>query len=122
MPWEAIFHDDFGEEFDRLEIAVQGELLAMAKLLAACGPGLRRPHADTLNGSRYPNMKELRFEAAGGVRRVACAFDPQRRAILPVGGDKSGGSGRLFYKALIRKADLRYRDHLEQPKGRSPCP
>lgn len=117
MPWDVIFHDDFDEEFDKLEIAVQDELLAMAKLLAACGPGLRRPHADTLNGSRYPNMKELRFEAAGGVWRVAYAFDPQRQAILLVGGDKSGGSERRFYKALIRKADLRYRDHLEQLKG-----
>jgi hypothetical protein len=37
-------------------------------------------------------MKELRFDAADGVWRVAFAFDPNRRAILLAAGDKSGGS------------------------------
>ena len=35
-------------------------------------------------------MKELRFDAADGVWRVAFAFDPRRHAILLVAGDKSG--------------------------------
>jgi DNA-binding XRE family transcriptional regulator len=35
---------------------------------------------DTLEGSRHANLEELRFNAAGGVRRVAFAFDPARRA------------------------------------------
>ncbi len=37
-------------------------------------------------------MKELRFEAENGEWRVAFAFDPKRRAILLVAGDKSGVS------------------------------
>jgi hypothetical protein len=49
---------------------------------------------DTLNGSRHANMKELRFSAADGEWRVAFAFDPKRKAILLVAGDKSGGSGK----------------------------
>ena len=57
-------------------------------------------------------MKELRFGAAGGQWRVAFAFDPIRRAMLPVAGDKSGGSGRRFYRALITKADERFDRHL----------
>ena len=48
-------------------------------------------------------MKELRFDAADGVWRVAFAFDPKPRAILLVAGDKSGGSERRFHKALVRK-------------------
>jgi len=48
---------------------------------------------DTLKGSRYANMKELRFSAADGEWRVAFAFDPRRAAILLVAGDKSGGAG-----------------------------
>jgi hypothetical protein len=51
---------------------------------------------DTLKGSIYPNMKELRFDADGGVWRVAFAFDPRRRAVLLVAGDKSGGGERRF--------------------------
>lgn len=42
----------------------------------------------------------------------AFAFDPRRRAILLVCGDKSGGSEKRFYRQLIRKADDRFDDHL----------
>ena len=45
-------------------------------------------------GSRHANMKELRFDADDGVWRVAFAFDPKRKAILLVAGDKSGGTWR----------------------------
>jgi hypothetical protein len=38
---------------------------------------------------------------------VAFAFDPRRKAILLVVGDKSGGSEKRFYRELIRKADDR---------------
>ncbi len=37
-------------------------------------------------------MKELRFDAADGVWRVAFAFGIRRKAILLVAGDKSGVS------------------------------
>ena len=57
-------------------------------------------------------MKEMRFSAVGGEWRVAFAFDPVRRATLLVAGDKSGGSGRRFYRELIRKADERLDRHL----------
>lgn len=61
-------------------------------------------------------MKELRFDAAGGVWRVAFAFDPNRNAILLVSGDKSGGSEKRFYRQLIEKADLRLDAHLARAK------
>jgi hypothetical protein len=61
-------------------------------------------------------MKELRFEADNGVWRVAFAFDPKRRAILLVAGDKSGvGEGR-FYRNPIAKADERFDGHLLRTK------
>jgi hypothetical protein len=61
-------------------------------------------------------MKELRFDAADGVWRVAFAFDPKRKAVLLVAGDKSGGSQRRFYKQLISKADERFDAHLARVK------
>jgi hypothetical protein len=61
-------------------------------------------------------MKELRFEAANGVWRVAFAFDPNRKAILLVAGDKSGVSGKRFYRQLIDKADARFDAHLAKVK------
>jgi hypothetical protein len=77
-------------------------------LLERLGPRLGRPRVDT--GSRHANLKELRFDASGGVWRVAFAFDPQRKAILLVAADKSGGAERRFYKNLIAKAEKRF-DH-----------
>jgi hypothetical protein len=47
-------------------------------------------------------MKELRFDAADGVWRVAFAFDPNRKAILLVAGDKSGGSEKRFLPSIDR--------------------
>jgi hypothetical protein len=61
-------------------------------------------------------MKELRFDAADGVWRVAFAFDPNRKAILLVAGDKSGGSERRFYRQLIETADNRFDDHVARIK------
>lgn len=105
MSWTVLLHGAFEPEFDRLSEEVQDEILAHATLLEQFGPLLGRPRVDTLNGSRHPNMKELRFDAADRVWRVAFAFDPKRRAVLLVAGDKSGGSAKHFYAELIRKAD-----------------
>ena len=112
MNWTVEFHDEFVPEFDSLHKRVQDEAYAIAHLLEQSGPRLGRPWVDTLNGSRHANMKEMRFSAADGEWRLAFAFDPRRRAMLLVAGDKSGGSTRRFYRALIRKADERFDRHL----------
>lgn len=117
MAWIVELHDDFETEFQAFEQPVQDALLAVAKLLTDYGPQLGRPYADTLNGSEYANMKELRFEASDGEWRAAFAFDPQRNAILLVAGDKSGGSQKRFYRQLIAKADRRFSAHLEGLKA-----
>ena len=120
MAWQVRFHDAFEVEFEAMDAEVQDELIATAKLLQDYGPKLGRPHADTLNGSQFANMKELRFRAAGGVWRVAFAFDPNREGILLVAGDKSGGSEDRFYRRLIAKADERYAEHLAAAKRPPP--
>jgi hypothetical protein len=112
MNWTVEFQTDFAVEFAGLDEDVQDELVAHAELLKSAGPHLKRPHADTLAGSAYANMKELRFNAAQGVWRVAYAFDAERKAILLVAGDKAGVAQRRFYTALIRKADQRFTAHL----------
>ena len=112
VKWQADLHDDFGPEYRALHQDVQDELLAHIELLEQFGPPLGRPRADTLNDSRHANMKELRFDAADGAWRVAFAFDPNRKAILLVAGDKSGGSERRFYRRLIDQADARFDAHL----------
>ena len=112
MPWVVEIGDEFEPEFDALNEDVRVEILDLSRLLQQFGPRLGRPRVDTLKGSRHANMKELRFEAAGGVWRLAFAFDPKRKAILLVAGDKSGVNEKRFYRELIRKADLRFDAHL----------
>jgi hypothetical protein len=116
VTWEIEFHRNFDPEFDALSDDVQSELRAHALLLEQFGPHLGRPRVDTLKGSRHANMKELRFDAAGGIWRVAFAFDPKRNAVLLVAGDKSGGSEKRFYRQLIAKADERFDEHLSRTK------
>ena len=74
MPWNVVFHPAFAREYEMLAPAVQDELAAFLVYLQDVGPALRRPHADTLNGSKHSNMKELRFSASkvfGGWRSLS---------------------------------------------------
>lgn len=117
MEWEVEFHPAFEAEALTFERNVRVALIAAARLLADYGLQLGRPHADTLKGSKHANMKELRFEGGDGEWPAAFAFDPKRKAIVIVAGDKSGVSQKRFYRTLIAKADLRFSEHLESLKS-----
>jgi hypothetical protein len=116
MTWVVIFHEAFDAEFTGLPRDAQTALLAKARLLEEFGWQLGRPHVDTLKDSKHANMKELRFDAADGVWRVAFAFDTIRQAVILVAGDKSGGSEKRLYRSLIATADKRLDEHLAQQK------
>jgi len=110
--WTVLFDIEFDREFSDLPTDVQDELLAQLAVIRQFGPFAKRPRVDTLKGSKHANMKELRFEADGGVWRVAFAFDPNRQGIVLVAGDKSGIGKDRFYKRLIEQADERFDAHL----------
>ncbi|MGV3605952.1 MAG: type II toxin-antitoxin system RelE/ParE family toxin [Planctomycetaceae bacterium] len=110
--WKVVTTTTFDAWFVELSEEGQAELIAKVELLKVLGPRLSRPHADTLNGSKHANMKELRVDTAREVIRVAFAFDPTRSAILLVAGNKTGMSQKLFYKQLILKADELFDEHL----------
>jgi hypothetical protein len=113
MEWDVRFDAAFAAEAKEFARAAQLEIAALVGLLRKFGPQLKRPHCDTLNGSKHANMKELRFTLSDGEWRIAFAFDPKRQAILLVGGSKSGTNERKFYKDLIRVADDRFSAHLK---------
>lgn len=112
MSWNVVFCDEFDAEFQELAADLQDELLAHALLLREFGPAFGRPTVDSLKGSKYANMKELRFAWEQEVWRVAFAFDPKRQAVLLVGGNKGGVDQRRFYKRLVNVADERYGRYL----------
>jgi hypothetical protein len=57
-------------------------------------------------------MKELRAGTSTSVLRLAFAFDPNRSAILLIGGNKTGVNERRFYKRLLKTADDLFDAHL----------
>jgi hypothetical protein len=116
--WSVEVAPEFEPELLALRAEVRVELLAQARVVESFGPTTGRPRVDRLKGSKHANMKELRFDAAGGVWRVAFAFDPERKAILLVAGNKGGKGERTFYRRLIAVADKRFDAHLAQLKRR----
>jgi hypothetical protein len=109
--WEVEFTDQFQEWWDSLPEDVQESIAHDVDVLEQIGPGLGRPAADAVKGSRYPNMKELRTQHDGEPYRTFFAFDPRRCAILLIGGNKGGDS--RFYERFIPIADRLYQEHLD---------
>ncbi|MDH6118272.1 type II toxin-antitoxin system RelE/ParE family toxin [Kitasatospora sp. GAS204B] len=72
------------------------------------GPGLGRPLVDRLEGT-LPHMKELRPTMS---TRILFAFDPKRRAVLLVAGDKRD-RWQSWYREAIPLAEERYARHLK---------
>lgn len=108
--WEVLFDENYLEEFRALDLTVQEAILIKVALLREQGPNLGRPSVDTVEGSTFSNMKELRVQHKRQPWRILFAFDPARRAILLVGGDKSGD--KRWYRRFIPIADARFRRHL----------
>jgi hypothetical protein len=105
------YTDQFEEWWEGLAEGEQIDVDAKVRLLEQRGPALGRPHVDTIQGSRHPNMKELIVQHAGRPYRVLFAFDPRRCAILLIGGDKTGND--RWYEEHIPIADRLYDEHLE---------
>jgi hypothetical protein len=108
---------EFREWMQTLSLEERESFDTSVNLLREKGPVLARPYVDTVKGSAFPNMKELRTAHGKHLAlRAFFAFDPQRAAILLIGGDKHGRRG--FYEKLIRKADELYREHLRVLKSK----
>lgn len=112
MAWVVEYTDQFETWYLALDEKEQDRMDFVVALLEDRGPLLGRPFVDTIRASQYPNMKELRVQAAGDPMRAFFAFDPRRTAILLIGGDKTGDN--QFYERMIPIADGLYGEHLEQ--------
>ena len=101
---------------DSLDAASWKQVIAAIEVLRDFGPQLGRPLVDTMTASRHKNMKELRPGSSGRSElRILFAFDPERRAIMLVAGDKSGNWTR-WYRKNISVADDLFDDHLDRLK------
>lgn len=112
MTWDVEFTDQFQEWWDGIDEEAQADIDAGVRLLSEMGPVLGRPYVDTVYGSRHSNMKELIVQSNGRPYRTFFAFDPRRKAILLIGGEKTGQ--KRFYDDMIPIADRLYDEHLRE--------
>lgn len=113
MAWEVYALEDVELWLLELDKKAYNRIQDAIDQLGEVGPGLGRPVVDTIRGSRHPNMKELR---AGSVR-ILFVFDPERRAVLLVAGDKAGLWSQ-WYRRAIPVADRRYDVWLAELAGK----
>jgi hypothetical protein len=114
MAWEVFAHDTFAEWLTQQSAGMQDAIFAHLGLLQEHGPQLGRPFVDSIQGSKVSNLKELRVQYRGNPWRILFAFDPERKAILLVGGNKQGN--KRWYKEQIPIAEKRFAEHLRKLK------
>lgn len=115
--WTVLLSQRFEIWLSEQEQALQEKMLADLGKLKVYGPDLPRPYADTLKGSRYRNMKELRVQFSGKPIRAFYAFDPIRQAIVLFAGDKT--QNKHFYNRMIRIADDEFSAWLAEQEKES---
>ena len=118
--WEVILLDKLEMDLNRLKapIDIREELARRIDDLKVFGPTAQRPNFATLRHPKHKNMKEIRLSADGGGWRAIYRFDPARKGIILVIGNKAGmheGSKKLnkWYDALMAEAERRYQQYLQ---------
>ena len=114
MPYDVYFTTEAEAWMLALDDNDYDAIMARIELLEERGPSLSRPVVDSIEGSRHPNMKELR----AGSMRALFAFDPARRAIVLVGGDKRD-DWTGWYERNIPRADDLLDAHLDSMRKES---
>jgi hypothetical protein len=108
---EVLGTDEFEEWFLGLGSGDARAVVRGVGLLEAKGLALGFPHSSALGGSRYA-LRELRVQSLGRPLRIFYAFDPERQAVLILGGDKTG-DGR-FYAGMIPRSEAIWERYLER--------
>ena len=112
--WAVLTTDAVQAWWASLDDKGQRVLVRGQALLAVHGVHLGYPYTSKIRTSRHPHMRELRLLDRARPLRVLFAFDPLRRAVLLVGGDKTGDA--QFYRRLIPVADRLYDEHVRDLK------
>ncbi len=79
------------------------------KMLQILGLTLPFPHSSDIKGTKYA-FRELRVN--NPPIRVLYGFDPKRKAVLIIGGDKSGDE--RFYERIVPQAEKLWIEYLAQ--------
>jgi hypothetical protein len=112
MEWTVLFDEEFADWLDTLDEDLRIKIAARVELLERFGPNPGRPRVDSVKGSVFSNMKELRIKHRGEPWRILFASDPEQSAVLLVGGNKAGN--KRWYDQQILIANQSFRRHLDR--------
>jgi len=112
----VICTDEFLEWYDDLPDKDSDAVTQAVTLLELGGIALGTPHSSSVSGSKFP-FRELRPKQGHSPLRVIYVFDPQRDALLLIGGDKSGD--KRFYPKIIARSEAIYEQYLDERQGES---
>ena len=71
-------------------------------------------HGSAIKGAAFA-LRELRVQSQGAPLRVFYAFDPQRDAVLILGGDKTGDT--RFYETMIPRCEAIWTAYLAEQRA-----
>jgi hypothetical protein len=80
-------------------------------MIESRGVSLGFPYSSAIESSHH-GLRELRVQHQGRPYRVLYAFDPERKAVLLLGGDK-GGNDR-FYEQSVPRAEELWKRYLSE--------
>ena len=110
--WVVLTSERFRDWFAGLSEPERKTVIRNVRLLEQFGPQLPDKYSRHIVNSRHSHMRELRIQHGGRPYRVLYAFDPLRRAVLLVGGDKTGND--RWYRENIPIADRVYDEWVKK--------
>jgi hypothetical protein len=117
LAWAVKVTEEYAAWFTALikeDLASATQVAQAVAALREEGPALGRPLVDRLKGSTIHHLKELRPGSRGRSEiRIIFAFDPDRSALLLLGGDKAGNWQR-WYRDNIPIAERLYLEYTAQ--------
>lgn len=111
MPWKLETVPEFDYWFIQQSKEDQERMTFVMENLKDHGPVLKRPYVGKVEDSYLFNLKEL-IPPSSDIR-ILFIFDPKRRAVLLLGGDKSSDF-KGWYKKNIPVAEARYVRFLKE--------
>ena len=112
MATEILVTSEFEHWWGTLSVEEQKSVAVVVTLLEERGTALPFPYSSSITNST--KLRELRVQHAGKPYRVLYAFDPARKAVLLLGGHKTGNN--RWYDAHVPKAEKLFAAYLKDGK------
>lgn len=110
MATEVLVTTEFENWWRDLDKGEQKSVAVVVAMLEDRGVLLPFPYSSGITRSK--KLRELRIQHAGEPYRVLYAFDPKRRAVLLLGGKKTGDD--RWYETNASRAERLFVDYLQE--------